>query len=90
MFVYLRDNRLGVHVVYPVMCPPEHLWSTSCLLAAYKLLCSHVLFSLEGQSSWRSGPRGEAVGLQMCADVQLKDCFMLSMLPKDFIPHREG
>lgn len=30
------------------------------------------------------------MGLQKCAEVQSKDCFMFSILPKDFILHREG
>lgn len=30
------------------------------------------------------------MGLRTCAEVQSKDCFMFSVLPKDFILHRKG
>lgn len=59
---------------------PERFLFASCL---YTSLLSHLFF-LESQRSKQSRPRGGAAGLRMCAEVQSKDCFVFSVLPKYF------
>lgn len=83
-YVCSRDNRLRAHVIPPSnvssRTSPERFLFASCL---YTSLLSHLFF-LESQRSKQSRPRGGAAGLRMCAEVQSKDCFVFSVLPKDF------